>query len=121
VEFAVVAPILFMFVFACIEFSRVNMIRNTIVNAAYEGARAGIVPGATASTATTRANTFLSGARISGATVTCNPATITSTTSTVAITVSVNVSNNLWLAPFYAKNMTISKTCTLTKEKITGG
>lgn len=47
VEFAISAPVLFLMVFACIEFARANMIRNTIENAAYEGARSGILPGAT--------------------------------------------------------------------------
>jgi Flp pilus assembly protein TadG len=121
VEFAIVAPILFMFFFACIEFSRVNMIRNAIVDAAYEGARSAITPGATAADGISKANSILAYTKINGATVTCNPSTILSTTSTVSITISVNASNNLWFAPFYAKNMTMTKTCTLTKEKITGG
>ena len=48
VEFAICAPILFLFFFASLEFSRVNMIRQSVENAVYEGARRGIVPGATA-------------------------------------------------------------------------
>ena len=48
VEVAITAPILFLFVFAGIEFARVNMISDTCENAAFEGARRGIVPGATA-------------------------------------------------------------------------
>ena len=48
VEFALCAPILFFFFFTAFEFSRVNMIRQSIENAAYEGSRRGIVPGATA-------------------------------------------------------------------------
>ena len=47
VEFALVVPLLFFFFFAQFEFSRANMIRNVIKTACYEGARAGVVPGAT--------------------------------------------------------------------------
>src|SRR5690606_21432947 len=48
VEFALTAPLLFFILFASLEFARANMLRNTVEMAAYEGARRGIVPGATA-------------------------------------------------------------------------
>ncbi|MEM7315704.1 MAG: TadE/TadG family type IV pilus assembly protein, partial [Planctomycetota bacterium] len=47
VEFAVTASMLFLIVFGLFEFSRANMIRNTVENAAYEGCRAAALPGAT--------------------------------------------------------------------------
>ena len=47
VEFAVTAPILFMLLFGALELGRMNMIRQTANNAAYEAARTCIVPGAT--------------------------------------------------------------------------
>ena len=46
-EFAIVAPLLFLFFFAAFEFCRVAMIRHTADNAVYEGCRAGVIPGAT--------------------------------------------------------------------------
>ena len=39
VEFAIVAPVFFLFLLASIEFSRLNIIRHTADNAAYEAAR----------------------------------------------------------------------------------
>ena len=48
VEFAITAGLAFLFFFGAFEFSRVAMIRGTIDNAIYEGARLGITPGATA-------------------------------------------------------------------------
>ncbi len=48
VEFAICFPLLLLFFFAAFEFCRANMIRQTADNAAYEGARRAIVPGATA-------------------------------------------------------------------------
>jgi Flp pilus assembly protein TadG len=48
-EFAVTAPILFTLLFGSVELTRMNMIRNTANNAAYEAVRTCVVPGAKAS------------------------------------------------------------------------
>ena len=47
VEFALTVPIMFLIFFACLDFVRYNLLRNVITQAAYEGARASIVPGNT--------------------------------------------------------------------------
>lgn len=47
VEFALVLPLLMLCLFAFYEISRANMIQHATEASAYEGARAGIVPGAT--------------------------------------------------------------------------
>jgi Flp pilus assembly protein TadG len=47
VEFALVLPLLFLVLFGFFEISRASMIQHATEAAAYEGARAGIVPGAT--------------------------------------------------------------------------
>ena len=47
VEFALTAPIVFFLLMGAIELSRANMLRHTTVVAATEGARNGIIPGAT--------------------------------------------------------------------------
>src|SRR3989304_7544629 len=74
VEFAICAPILFLFFFASLEFSRVNMIRQSVENAVYEGARRGIVPGATADNCRASALTVLNSISASGATIRGTPA-----------------------------------------------
>ena len=48
VEFAIVAPIFYTLVIASLEFGRLNIIRHTADQAAYEAARFAMVPGATA-------------------------------------------------------------------------
>jgi Flp pilus assembly protein TadG len=48
-EFALVAPLLFMTVITIIEFGRAMMVVNVVATAAREGARAGAVPNATSS------------------------------------------------------------------------
>jgi len=47
VEFALVLPLLLLCLFAFYEISFASMIKHTTQSAAYEGARAGIIPGAT--------------------------------------------------------------------------
>ena len=47
VEFAVVVPLLFLIVFALIEYARMAMVSQTLTHAAQEGCRRGIVPGST--------------------------------------------------------------------------
>jgi len=42
VEFAIAAPILFLFLFAILEFGRAQMIQHTLDNAVYEGVRRGM-------------------------------------------------------------------------------
>ena len=45
VEFAVAAPLLFLFFFSALEFGRMHMVRHTIQNASYEAARRGVSMG----------------------------------------------------------------------------
>ncbi len=116
VEFALTAPILFLFLFASLEFGRYNMIQQTASNAAFEAARACIVPGATASNGQTAGQNVLNSVGIKGATVTISPATITISTTTVTATVTIPVTSNLWTAPVFCKSTSISKSYTLTCE-----
>ena len=47
VEFAVVAPVFFLLVFGMIEYGRMVMVQQIIVNAAREGCRAAVLDGST--------------------------------------------------------------------------
>ncbi len=89
VEFALAAPVLFMFVFASIEFSRVNMIRNTIENAAYEGARRGVLSGATAANCAAVTQDLLDIIGVADSTITVTPLVILANTQDVTVTVEV--------------------------------
>ena len=117
VEFAITAPILFMIVFASFEFSRVNMLRNTIENAACEGARRGIVPGATALACEQSAQKLLDIVRVNNSTVVATPNPITATTEevTVVVTVPLDVSNG-YLMPRYFLGREIKATITLPRQ-----
>lgn len=69
VEVAIVAPIFFLFIFSCMEFTRLSAIRNLTNNAAYEAARHTIVAGASAQEATDRAVEMMETLGASGVTV----------------------------------------------------
>jgi Flp pilus assembly protein TadG len=114
VEFALTAPILFLFLFATLEFGRYNMILQTTNEAAFEAARACIVPGAAASDGETAGRNIINAAGLSGGTVTINPATITTTTPQVTATVTVSITSNLWTSALFCKSGTTTKSCTLT-------
>ena len=73
VEFALVCPIFVLLVFGMIEFSRVSIIRHAVDNAAYEGARVGIIPGANVTDVATAAQRHLDAVGLSGATINVTP------------------------------------------------
>lgn len=116
VEFAIVASIAFLFVFASVEFARMNVIRHSVANAAYEGARRAIIPNATPADAQNRALQIMQAVRARNTTVTVNPSTFTPTTTRIAVTVSVPANSNGWVAPFFFRNRSMTGTCTMERE-----
>lgn len=99
VELAFAIPILFLFVFASLEFCGMNNLRHTVDNAAYEGARRGIVPGATRADVVAEATRLMATIGARGVIVDVVPATITDETEEVTVTVRVPVAANGWTGP----------------------
>lgn len=116
-EFAICAPLLFFFFFAALEFSRVNMIRQTVENAVYEGSRRGIVPGATADDCRNSAQVVLNSISVSDATVTVTPSVIVPNTSSVTVAISVPLNSNSWVAPFFFRDRAVANSMTLNRER----
>ncbi|QDU88132.1 TadE-like protein [Pirellulimonas nuda] len=117
VEFALTAPLLFMFAFASIEFSRANMLVHTAKIAATEGARRGIVPGATAEDCRAAAQGELDILGFVGGTVTVTPATISDATPEVNVTVSVPVDvRNGYVLPRFFLGSTVTRSINLQRE-----
>lgn len=117
VEFALVAPVLFMMVFATIEFSRAVMLRHTCDIAAAEGARHGILPGSTAAECRSLALAELSVLGVRGATATVTPSTIRNTDAEVTVTVSVPIDTNGYIFPRFFLGRTMRTAVTLQREK----
>jgi Flp pilus assembly protein TadG len=117
VEFAIVAPIFFLILLASFEFSRLNVLRHTADNAAYEAARHAMVPGATAAEAVTRANSILNAVGARGAKVTIKPTTLGPEVDSVNVQVDVPLSKNGWIVPKFTRGKTLTAETTLRTER----
>lgn len=117
VEFALTAPIFFLVVFAGIEFARIHMIQNAMENAAFEGARRGIVPGATATDCELVTTNQIEIIGLNDVTVTVDPAIIDATAESVTVEVQVPITaaNGFGLSGFMS-GKTMSKSVTMPIE-----
>jgi Flp pilus assembly protein TadG len=114
VEFAIVVPIIFTLFMGTVEMTRLNFIRHSAANAAYEGARRAIVPGSRSSDARDEAERLLTAVGVAkGANI--NVAT-TNTTTTVTVTIPVN--QNSWGIGKFSSGMNITQSCALTRESV---
>jgi Flp pilus assembly protein TadG len=116
VEFALTSSLLFLIVFTAIEFMRVNTIVNTSENAAYEGARTAIVPGATAADAIAAAQSVLSVIGTRNAVVSVDPQMVETNTVEITVTVQVPLDANSFIVPQFFLGKTLTKECTLSRE-----
>jgi len=117
VEFALVAPLAFLLLFGALELGHVYMVSHTAEAAAYEGARRGIIPGATAAECIAEANDLLQLCRIRGATVTVTPAILSTSDANVTVRIEVPYSSNSLIAPFFARNIVVNRECKLSRER----
>lgn len=107
VEFAMVAPILFLTIFACIEFGRVMMVESIVEQSAFEAARHTAVLGATKQEGIDIANQEMAVLGITDADIRVTPykdgvaqSEIDQSTDKVAVSVSAKVHGAFVLAPF---------------------
>ena len=121
VEFALVAPIFFCLLLGIIEFGRMLMVQQILVNAAREGARASILPGETDAQVTTVVSNYMTASGISGynagpyttPTLASNPASGTALT----VTVSVPCAKVSWLSySSWFQGQTLSSSVAMMKE-----
>jgi Flp pilus assembly protein TadG len=117
VEFAICAPILFLFTFASLEFSRMNMLRQTVENAVYEGCRRGIVPGATADDVENATQAVLNTVSARAALIEVSPSVITEDTTNVTVSIEVPINSNTWVSPFFFRDRILSSELTMRRER----
>ena len=118
VEFALTAPLLFLILFGSLELSHANMVFNVTEAAAFEGAREGIVPGATAAECQAAAQRILGISKISGANVTVNPGNLNTSTQSIVVTITVPYARNTIVTPFFTNGLQIQRSCTLDREQL---
>lgn len=111
------APLFFIVLFAGVEFSRANILRNLCDNAALEAARAGIVPGATAEKCIASANAALDLLHVQNATVSVEPSTILPGTPELTVTVSIPLGKNAMPMSAYVIGTTLVRSATLKRSK----
>jgi|SRR3954451_5284085 len=117
VEFAITAPIFFLFLLAAFEFGWLNVIRHTADNAAYEAARSVIVPGASAAEATAKATSILNVVGARGANIKITPSIITSSTTQVTVAVDIPMKSNGLITPRFTGKTTLHSESTLKTER----
>ncbi len=117
VELAIVLPIIFGVLFSSIDFSRANMIRNTVDNAAFEAARFATIPGATEAEITAKAQEVLDVLSLVDAQIVVIPAVITDESEQVTVQISVDLGKNLYAASQMLSGKMIVRSFTLTREQ----
>lgn len=117
VEFAIVAPIFFILVIGSFEFGRLNVIRHTADQAAYEAARHAMVPGATVAEARAKADSMLRVVGARGSTVTIDPPMLGPDVKEITVTVEVPLNKNGWITPRFTKSTTIHAESRLRTER----
>lgn len=118
VEFAVVANILIIMILTCMEFARMNMVRNLAQDAAYFAARHAIVPGATEQEAVDEAERIMSSMVTNGFTVDVTP--LNSEATDIRVTVDVDLTQVALFAPYFLPNTNISTVAHMRTERYDG-
>lgn len=120
VEFAIVAPLLFLLILGMVEFGRMLMVQQTLTNGAREGARKAVLPGVTDAQVETTIDNYMAGAKITGHTRTITPSTTSAASgTTVKVTVSVPYNKVSWLplgAIGFLKDSTLKVSVEMRKE-----
>lgn len=119
VEFAMVAPIVFLFIFASIEFGRALMAIHCMEGAAHDGCRVGILEGATADDVETACDRRLQGGGITSYDSDMTPASLDTAEQwdPITVTITTNYSDISWLpVPDFLGDVQLSATCTLPRE-----
>jgi len=121
VEFAIVAPIFFLFVFGIIEYGRMVMVQQVLTNASREGARQAVLDGSSTSEVQTVVQNYLTNSSIQGATVTVTPDPPSSANfgDPVTVVVSVGFNQVSWLpGPMFLGGKTLSAGTVMRRESV---
>lgn len=116
VELALTIGLLFFFFFASFEFCRVNMLRHSLENAIYEGARMGAVPGATTSDVRDEILRVLRTIGVRKADIDVQPSTLKLDTPEIRVSVAVPIKGNLFLPPLFFKDRELQRSMTMLRE-----
>lgn len=118
VEFSICASVVFFLFLGMIEVARFHIVRHSIDQAVYMGARAGIVPGATADQVDQIVRDRLQSAGVISPSVVVTPNLITADTTAVTVRVSTPYDQNSWALPKYFSGVDVVAEMTLDHENV---
>lgn len=119
VEFAMVAPIIFVFTFAAIEFGRALLAIHCMEGAAHDACRLGIIKSATADDVEEKCADRLRTGGITEYDMTLTPTSLTAAEQwdPITVTITSTYGDISWLpVPSYLGNIQLSASCTLPRE-----
>lgn len=119
VEFALVAPLLFLLFFGFVDVGRAIMVKNLLTSAARDGARTATLDGATVSGVQAEVSSFLADTGISCVTVMVTPSPLDTAEIGDAVTVNVSVPFGAvsWLpSSFYFGGVSLESTVVMRRE-----
>lgn len=115
VEFAIIANILLIMILTCMEFARMNMVRNLSQDAAYFAARSAIVPGATSAEAVAEADSVMLSMLSNGYDVQVSD--LDEDATEVTVTVSVDLGEVALFAPYFLPSTDFQSVATMRTER----
>lgn len=122
VEFAVVAPLLFLMVFGMIEYGRMVMVQQLLTNASREGARVAILQSSENSDVEAAVIDKIGGiipVTTSDIAITPNPVSSAVSGQTISVEVSINFSQVSWLpSPLFLGATQLSASTSMRKELV---
>ena len=118
VEMAITCGMAFFFFFAALEFCRVSMMRHTVEHALYEGARQGIIPGATVDEVQSKARGVMRTIGIRSVSIDVTPATIVSSTPEIAVRIRMPLDQNLFAPAFFFRGRVLDRTIVMQREGV---
>ena len=118
VEVALCLPVLLAILMGSYELARANMMMHSTESAAYEGARVGIIPGATPESVRASVGGVLRSVGVSTFDIEITPTVITNQTEDIEVRVTVPLRANLALPTFFIQDPTFEGTCTLKRETL---
>ena len=117
VEFAISVPILFLVTWGCVEMTRYNLVKNVANQSAFEAARIGVKPGATAQEVEDEARQQMKFV-CDDCEVVVIPSVITSNTDFITVEIQVDIRDQGLLIAQYFDNPILEASFTIRRDNV---
>jgi Flp pilus assembly protein TadG len=119
VEFAIISPLMIVFVLAIIEITNAIYLQQSLTIAAYEGARVALLPGTGQTNVKAASNRILDARKISGATISIEPSTFDTEPfgANIKVDVQAPLAENGLFNRLFSSTQNFSASVTMMKER----